>query len=274
MEAILKVEQYLIDNAEKIIREITDMALKNVEFEISDELLEKSIQQNVEFLVLLAKSFKETDEKAAEELIKWSKNSGEQQAAAFGRFSTLIKPYAKNRLLYLDYITQISIDHGLATKEVAMINNRICYLMDISLTETLLAYETYRDELMHERQKEINKLSAPIVPIQKGIAVLPLIGVLDYPRVQHLLNHVVPTIPSLDVEHLIIDFSGILTIDKEVAQNIFVIHNVLDLLGINLMLTGMRPQISMAVVHGGIDFTSFNTYGSVKHAIDSIKNGQ
>lgn len=274
MEAILKVEQYLIDNAEKIIREITDMALKNVEFEISDELLEKSIQQNVEFLVLLAKSFKETDEKAAEELIKWSKNSGEQQAAAFGRFSTLIKPYAKNRLLYLDYITQISIDHGLETKEVAMINNRICYLMDISLTETLLAYETYRDELMHERQKEINKLSAPIVPIQKGIAVLPLIGVLDYPRVQHLLNHVVPTIPSLDVEHLIIDFSGILTIDKEVAQNIFVIHNVLDLLGINLMLTGMRPQISMAVVHGGIDFTSFNTYGSVKHAIDSIKNGQ
>ncbi|WP_342600287.1 hypothetical protein MHB48_04120 [Psychrobacillus sp. FSL H8-0483] len=48
--------------------------------------------------------------------------AGEQQAAVFGKFSTLIKPYAKNRLMYLKYITQISIDHGLSTKEVATIN--------------------------------------------------------------------------------------------------------------------------------------------------------
>ena len=139
------------------------------------------------------------------------------------------------------------------------------------MIETIFAYEAYRDGLMKERQKEINELSAPIVPIQQGFAVLPLIGVIDYPRVQHLLNNVLPAISLIDTEHLIIDFSGILTIDTEVAQHIFTIYNVLQLLGIHVMFTGIRPNLSMAVVQAGIDFTAFNTFGSVKQAIESIK---
>ena len=273
MDAVLKVGQYLIDHAEEIVRDILNIALENVKYEIpiTDEMVELSIKNNVEFLLLLAESFNESDEDAAGALIEWSKKAGKQQAAAFTHFSVLIKPYAKNRLLYLDYITQISIDHGLMTREVVTINNRINYLMDVSMIETMLAYESYRDEMMEERQKEINKLSAPIVPIQDGIAVLPLIGMIDYTRVQHLLNNVIPTIPTMDIDYLIMDFSGILTIDEEVAHHIFMVHNVLELLGIHLIITGLRPKISMAVVRAGIDFTSFDTYGSVKQAIDSIK---
>lgn len=270
MDGIEKVGQYLIDNAVRIVSEMTDIALEHVEYQVTDEMLEQSKKMNVEFLVLLAKSFNDTNEEAANELIKWSKKSGEQQAAVFGQFSTLMKPYAKNRLMYLEYITQISIDHGLSTKEVATINNRICYLMDVSMIETLSAYEEYRDDLMNERQKEINKLSAPIVPIQKGIAVLPLIGIIDYARVQHLLDNVVPTIPNLEIDQLIIDFSGILTIDEAVGQHIFTINNVLELLGIHVILTGIRPNLSMMIVKAGIDFTSFKTFGSVQQAVESV----
>ncbi len=138
------------------------------------------------------------------------------------------------------------------------------------MTETIFAYEVFRDQQLKDRQKEINELSAPIVPIQKGIAVLPLIGAIDYTRVQHLLNNVLPGIPLINTEHLIIDFSGILTIDTEVAQHIYTIHSVLELLGIHVMFTGIRPNLSMAVVQAGIDFTTFNTFGSVKQAIESI----
>jgi len=271
LEEILKVGQHLIDHAEEIITEMMEITLKNVEYEVTEEMIQQSIKLNVEYLILLAESFTESDESAAKGLIEWSKKNGEQQASLLGRLSTLIKPYADRRLLYLNQITAISISYGLSTENVVKINNRISYLLDVSLTETIFAYEAYRDGLMNERQKEINELSAPIVPIQRGIAVLPLIGAIDYERVQHLLNDVLPTIPELEVEHLIIDFSGILTIDAEIAQHIFTVHNVLQLLGIHVLFTGIRPNLSMAVVQAGIDFTSFNTFGSVKQAIQSVE---
>ena len=271
MDGILKVGKYLVDHAEEIVTSMIEPALERVEFEVTEEMIQQSIKLNVEFLTMLVDSFEASNEAAAAELIKWSKKNGEQQAAMLAQLSTMIKPYAENRLMYLQKITQIAMDHGLSTEDVLKISNRVSYLLDVSMIETIFAYEAYRDEQLKDRQKEINELSAPIVPIQHGIAVLPLIGVIDYPRVQHLLNNVLPTIPSLDIEHLIIDFSGILTIDSEVAQHIFTIHNVLQLLGIHIMFTGIRPNLSMAVVQAGIDFTSFNTYGSVKQAIESVK---
>ena len=271
MDGILKVGKYLVDHAEEIVTSMIGPALERAEFEVTEEMIQQSIKLNVEFLNMLVNSFEASNEVAAAELIKWSKKNGEQQAAMLAQLSTMIKPYAENRLMYLQKITQIAMDHGLSTEDVLKISNRISYLLDVSMIETIFAYEAYRDEQLKDRQKEINELSAPIVPIQHGIAVLPLIGVIDYPRVQHLLNNVLPSIPSLDVDHLIIDFSGILTIDSEVAQHIFTIHNVLQLLGIHIMFTGIRPNLSMAVVQAGIDFTSFNTYGSVKQAIESVR---
>lgn len=270
MEEVLRVGQYLIDNAEKIIRDMTKKGMKNVDFPVTEEMLEQSIKHNIDFLVLLSKSFKKTEEVAEAELIQWSKQVGEQQAAMFNQFSTFIKPFAKNRLMYLDYITQISINHGLSTENVVKINNRISYLMDVSMIETIRAYEVYNDSLIEERQKEINKLSAPIVPIQQGIAVLPLIGIMDSSRFQYIINHLVPSLPNHSMEHIIIDFSGILTIDSEVAEQIFILHSVLQLLGIHVMFSGIRPNLSMEVVRAGIDFTNFHTFSNVKQAVDSI----
>ena len=270
MEEVLRVGQYLIDNAEKIIRDMTEKGMKNVDFSVTEEMLEQSIKHNIEFLVLLAESFQDTEEAAEVELIKWSKHVGEQQAAMFNQFSTFIKPFAKNRLMYLEYITRISINHGLSTEDVVKINNRIGYLMDVSMIETINAYEAYHDSLIEERQKEINELSAPIVPIQQGIAVLPLIGIMDSSRFQYIINHLVPSIPHRSMEHLIIDFSGILTIDSEVAEQIFILHSVLQLLGIHIMFSGMRPNLSMEVVRAGIDFSNFHTFSNVKQAVDSV----
>ncbi len=270
MDSIQEVGQYLIDNAEEIVREMMVFAMKNAEYEVTQEMIEQSVKINVEFMTLLARSFEDSKEKAAKDLVEWSKKNGEKQAEMLARLSELIKPYPQNRLMYIEKITEISMNHGLSTENVVKINNRISYLLDVSMTETIFAYEVFRDQQLKDRQKEINELSAPIVPIQKGIAVLPLIGAIDYTRVQHLLNNVLPGIPLINTEHLIIDFSGILTIDTEVAQHIYTIHSVLELLGIHVMFTGIRPNLSMAVVQAGIDFTTFNTFGSVKQAIESI----
>ena len=268
MEEIMNVGKYLIHHAEKIGQDITSRILKQVDFTMTEEMLEKSIQKNKDFIMFLGESLKVSKEIAAEDLIEWIKKSEDDEAA---RFTTSVKSFALSRSIYLESISQISIEQGISTVNAVKINNHISYLMDIYMMEKIYAYTAFRDTSMEERQKKINELGAPIVPILHGVAVLPLVGAIDYSRVQHLLNYVLPTIPDLQINHLIIDFSGILTIDEEIAQHIFSIHNVLELLGIHVLLTGIRPNLSIVIVKAGIDFTSFNTFGSVKQALESIE---
>nr|WP_285856992.1 STAS domain-containing protein [Mesobacillus subterraneus] len=99
------------------------------------------------------------------------------------------------------------------------------------------------------------------------MAILPLIGEFDFDRSDHIMNHVIPKISELKIKHLIIDFSGIATIDAEVASRIFNVNKVLRLIGIKTMLTGIRPDLAINVINAGIDFSKLNTYGTVQQAI-------
>ncbi|RFU62834.1 STAS domain-containing protein [Peribacillus glennii] len=271
MSSLESVSKYLINNAASLAAEIIDYNITKLDFTVPDEVVNKAINVHTEFIKLLAEAVTNADTSIVTEgLIEWSKQNGEREASLMGKISSLIKPYADTRLFFINQITKISIDHGLSTEEVVMINSRVNYMLDISMTETILAYEEYTDNIIKKRSTEANELSAPVVPIQDGMAVLPLIGSFDYDRTEHLLNKVVPKISELRVECLIIDFSGIVTIDMEVANHIFNVNKVLRLLGINVIATGIRPDLATKAIGGGIDFSSIRTYANVKQAIESI----
>jgi rsbT co-antagonist protein RsbR len=144
-------------------------------------------------------------------------------------------------------------------------------MLDVSINETVLAFERRSEELLAKTKMELRELSTPIVPIQNGLAVLPLIGSIDADRTEHLMNNLLPKIPSMDIENLIMDFSGIVAIDTEIASHIFNVYRVLGLLGINVLVTGLRPELAISAVSEGIDFSSIRTFANVKQAIESIK---
>jgi len=140
-------------------------------------------------------------------------------------------------------------------------------LLDISIKETVIVFEQVKDEMIKKAQQEVLKLSVPVVPIQDGIAVLPLIGSIDSERAEYILENVILKILEMKVEYLIVDFSGILNIDTIAERYLFDIYSVLRLQGIEVMMTGIRPELAQTVVRNGIDFSSIKTYATVKQAI-------
>jgi rsbT co-antagonist protein RsbR len=50
------------------------------------------------------------------------------------------------------------------------------------------------------------------------------------------------------------------------------VYRVLGLLGIDVLVTGLRPELAINAVSEGIDFTSIKTFASVKQAIESIRS--
>ncbi|WP_368072797.1 STAS domain-containing protein [Bacillus sp. FJAT-27225] len=64
-----------------------------------------------------------------------------------------------------------------------------------------------------------------------------------------------------------IDLSGVPIIDTMVANHIFKVVNALKLIGIESILTGIRPEIAQTMVNIGIEITGISTFGSLHHAV-------
>jgi rsbT co-antagonist protein RsbR len=265
-----RFSRYLIENAEKISKEITDYNLKKLDIELPDEIVSESIKTNTEFLGFLGETLNLSNETVAERFNQWyeQKQIKEKQAQyAAQELEGIIKPYAETRLQLIEMLTKVSIGEGLSTEEIVFVNNRLSYLLDLSITETIIERERQTKTMNKKNEQTITELSSPIVPIEKGMAILPLIGEFDFERSDYIMTHVIPKISELRIKTLIIDFSGIATIDGEIAARIFNIHKVLKLIGIETMLTGIRADLAIDVINTGIDFSKLDTYGTVQQAI-------
>jgi rsbT co-antagonist protein RsbR len=267
---IERFSKYLQDNAEKISKEITDYNVEKLEIELPAEIIEQSRKTNKAFMEFLGNTLNLSKEEVAETFIAWHKERQQNQREyqfSYEELASILKPYPETRLQLIEMLTKISVGEGLSTEEVVFVNNRISYLLDLSITETMMEREKLANEQNKRNQKIITELSSPIVPLEEDMAILPLIGEFDFERSDHILTHVIPKISELRIKKLIIDFSGIAMIDAEIAARIFNINKVLRLTGIETMLTGIRPELAIDVINTGIDFSKLNTYATVQQAI-------
>lgn len=272
VEATLTVANYLKENADLLANKIVDDIIEKFGFQVPPNDVVQAKKVYVEFLEFLSESIDCKEGSVPDKLVEWSRENGKKTAAKHHRISEILIRYPDTRMVFADFILNISIEHGLDTKDVALILKRVHHMLDVSINETVLAFERRSEELLLKAKTELKELSTPIVPIQNGLAVLPLIGSIDADRSEHLMNGVLPKIPEMNIERLIIDFSGIVTIDTEVASHIFNVYRVLGLLGVDVLVTGLRPEIAISAVSEGIDFTSIKTFANVKQAIESISS--
>jgi rsbT co-antagonist protein RsbR len=149
------------------------------------------------------------------------------------------------------------------------------YCHPIKIGETK-AIQTYVKDITERKQQEkeqkemnrqINELASNIVPLIEGIAVLPLLGAINQSRAEQLLDLVPVNVQEQGVSRLIIDCFGIYKIDSLVIDYLFKINNVLKLLGVECILTGVRPQLAVDAVKLGINLNNIITFSSVKDAL-------
>ncbi|WP_409300712.1 STAS domain-containing protein [Peribacillus sp. SCS-155] len=272
MNTIESFARYLIQNAESISREIIQFNIEKLEIAIPAEIVDRAVIRNREFMIFLGETLNQSDDTVEGQFVEWHKGLMNQSESEYSieNIASLIKPYAETRLRLNNMLTRISMEQGLSTEDVVFVNSRASYLLDLSITETIIERERITNEQNNKNQKVITELSSPVVPIQNGLAILPLIGDLDLDRSEHIMDHVVPKISKMNIECLIIDFSGIAAIDAEVASRIFKLYDVLGLLGINAIFTGIRPELATRIITAGIDFSSFTTFGTVQQAIEKF----
>lgn len=272
MNATSAVANELQQNSESIAKEMVNSILELIGVEIPKQEIDQAIVVYTDYLRFLGDSIRNEDETTSQALLEWSQQNGEREAAKGGRISDILFRYPPTRTVFIDKMADICLKYGVNTEDLIWINKRVNNMLDISINETVFAFERQTSKLMKEVQDEVDILSAPVVPVQENVAVLPLVGKMDHDRARLIMERAIPLVAKQKVQSLIIDFSGIVTIDATIAKHISDIHNVLRLLGVDSIATGMRPELAQAAVESGVDFSNILTFSTVKQAIDSINN--
>ena len=128
-------------------------------------------------------------------------------------------------------------------------------------------YHEYNEKRLSEHQALIKLLEIPLIKICDKVSVLPVIGVINSDRGLSLLNDIPMKCSENSVESLIIDLSGVIQIEEAVAFQLTQLVQVLNLMGIESYISGIRPEVAKKAISFGDDFHSISKISSVQEVI-------
>ncbi|MEH6965671.1 STAS domain-containing protein [Priestia megaterium] len=165
----------------------------------------------------------------------------------------IIKAEAKNNDFSLDAFYQI-ISHF-----NSIVDNAIQFLSK--------SYVKDYTEKINYAQYAIDELSVPVVRMTEEIGILPLVGDLDTKRAQYLMESALEKGSHYKLKWLIIDLSAVPIIDTMVADQLFKVIAGLQLLGIEVVISGIRPEIAQTMVSLGIKVEEVRSFSSLHQAV-------
>ena len=110
-----------------------------------------------------------------------------------------------------------------------------------------------REEDIRHLQDEILELSTPVIEVWDGIVALPLVGTLDSHRAHIAMQRLLESIEYTRSSFVIIDITGVPTVDSEVASHVLQTAGAVRLMGCETILTGVGPHIARVISEGDVD---------------------
>jgi rsbT co-antagonist protein RsbR len=128
-----------------------------------------------------------------------------------------------------------------------------------------------RERIIREQQEAIRELSTPVLPVRERLLILPIIGVIDPQRARQLTEQLLRGIRSNRAKVVVIDITGVPTIDSTVANHLVQTVESARLLGATVIVTGLSPEIAQTLVTIGVDLGKMNTVGDLRGGIEEAE---
>jgi rsbT co-antagonist protein RsbR len=125
-----------------------------------------------------------------------------------------------------------------------------------------------RERIIREQQDAIRELSTPVLPVREGLLILPIVGVIDTQRARQLTEQLLRGIRANRAKVVVIDITGVPSIDSTVANHLVLTVEAARLLGATAIVTGLSPEIAHTLVTIGVDLTKMNTVGDLRGGIE------
>ena len=155
-------------------------------------------------------------------------------------------------------------DHELLTRVLDSYEpaaNRIAATVGVSFVEE-------RERIIREQQAAIRELSTPVLQVRDRLLILPIIGVLDSQRARQLTEQLLSAIQANRAKVVVIDITGVVTIDLNVANHLVQTVQATRLMGATAIITGLSSSIAQTLVDLGVDVSMIRSVGDLQGGLE------
>ena len=142
--------------------------------------------------------------------------------------------------------------------------NRIAVTVGVSFVEE-------RERVIREQQAAIRELSTPVLQVRDRLVILPIIGVLDSQRARQLTEQLLSAIQANRAKVVVIDITGVASIDMTVANHLVQTVNASRLMGASAIITGLSSGIAQTLVDLGVDLSMMKTVGDLQGGLEEAE---
>jgi anti-anti-sigma factor len=140
-------------------------------------------------------------------------------------------------------------------------------ITDIKQAEELRRQRDVQEEVIRAQAAMLTELSTPILRISESALVVPLIGTIDSARAVRVVETILEAIAESRAQVLILDITGVPVVDTQTAAVLLRCARAVALLGAELVLTGIRPDVAQTVIALGIEFGDLITRADLQDGI-------
>ncbi len=124
-----------------------------------------------------------------------------------------------------------------------------------------------QEQVIAAQSAALRELSTPLIPLTRTTVVMPLIGSLDSARAQQVIETLLEGVAERRATMAILDVTGVPIVDTQVANVLLQAAQAVRLLGAQVAITGIRPEIAQTLVGLGIDLAGILTHSSLQSGI-------
>ena len=142
--------------------------------------------------------------------------------------------------------------------------NRIANTVAVSFVQE-------RERIIRQQQEAIRELSTPVLQVRERLLILPIIGVIDSQRARQLTEQLLRAIRRNRAKVVVVDITGVPTIDSTVANHLVQTVEASRLMGATVIITGLSSEIAQTLVTIGVDLNKMNTVGDLQGGLEEAE---
>jgi rsbT co-antagonist protein RsbR len=178
-----------------------------------------------------------------------------------GAFHHLLRNIGNNVMHAFERKPIEGFDNFMSLKKVAF--------FDVGLIVDVLVFE--RERVIRQQQEAIRELSTPVLQIRDRLLLIPIIGVIDTHRARLITESLLKAIRANRARVVVMDVTGVATIDSRVANHILQTVAAARLMGAFVVVTGISSEVAQSLVALGLELSKLNTVGDLQGGLEEAE---
>lgn len=123
------------------------------------------------------------------------------------------------------------------------------------------------EQLLASQEHTLREISTPLMPLSDNAVAMPIVGHVDAQRATQIMETLLEGIARYQADVALLDISGVRVVDTQVADALIRTARAAQLLGTQVVLTGLSAEIAQTIVQLGAEMRSILTLATLRDGL-------